>query len=109
MALVRRIGLSTGTVWLDLTPEMFWSAANEVEWSDANITWLAREWKLAQAIDTAVADVWEWLEAEPPHMVTFVRLWNEALVPFTDEELHRQEMGSYKTEFGGVTDDEVGH
>jgi hypothetical protein len=107
MALIRRLQLATGTVWLDLTPEMFWSACQEVDWSEANIVWLAQQWKAAQAIDTAVANLWEWLEAEPTHMAAFVGLWNKALRSVTDREWHRWEMGSGQQEVGGESDDEL--
>jgi hypothetical protein len=79
-ALLKMLDYSTGTCWLDVGDEMFWSSPEQLEWDAATIDWLHREWKVAQKIGEACEAILEWLEDDPERMAEFVRLWNDSLV-----------------------------
>jgi hypothetical protein len=70
----------TGNCWLDFNEEEYWQA-EEPEWSEAQVVFLAKEFKEAQRISDQVNEYFAWVGHDPERLQQVRRLLRFAQVP----------------------------
>jgi hypothetical protein len=71
------VNYETGNIWIDHHEEIYGEA--HVAWTRVNLTWLARQWRDAQAIFRRTRALNEWLKKSPRARIgRAVALWNRA-------------------------------
>src|SRR5262245_9270866 len=70
----------TGNCWLDVTEDEYWQA-EEPEWSDGQVEFLAKEFKEAERVAGQVNEYFAWVGHDPERLEQVRRLLRRAQVP----------------------------